>query len=233
MELSKQLNLSMSCIDNTRLSCMESANSYSIEDHLNDINKSIMQSKSNSEHGSASSSSTSSSTCSNSLKCAKNYTTNMSPKKQPKQQQQQAPSLSAPLSLPVDDNYNYVAQNKYIFILNAFVNGFVQLKLCADKIDYEYIIEIYWSNEARSYVKRTYDDFVLFHKKLLNTFSEYFNGKNNNNRPIESICFNKDSRKKANSNVFQFMHRDDQFSIPTLPGLMSLFFSLFHIESVI
>jgi len=60
------------------------------------------------------------------------------------------------------------------FILNAFVNGFVQLKLCADKIDYAYIIEIYWSNESRSFVKRTFDDFVEFHARFLTEFADFF-----------------------------------------------------------
>lgn len=70
--------------------------------------------------------------------------------------------------------------NKYIFILNAFVNGFVQLKLCADKIDYEFIIEIYWSNETKTFVKRTFDDFVLFNRNLLQEFSQFFNDLKNN-----------------------------------------------------
>ena len=91
-------------------------------------------------------------------------------------------SSSSSSKLNIEDNYNnkqiiYQKQNnqnatstslnqntKYIFILNAFVNGFAQLKLCADRIDYEYIIEIYWSNDSRSFVKRTYDDFVIFHQ---------------------------------------------------------------------
>lgn len=60
------------------------------------------------------------------------------------------------------------------FILNAFVNGFVQLKLCADKIDYAYIIEIYWSNETKSFIKRTFNDFVEFHARLEAEFRELF-----------------------------------------------------------
>lgn len=67
---------------------------------------------------------------------------------------------------------NQLPAAKNIFILNAFVNGFVQLKLCADKIDYAYIVEIYWSNDTRSYVKRTYDDFVDFNKRFLSEFVE-------------------------------------------------------------
>jgi hypothetical protein len=63
---------------------------------------------------------------------------------------------------------------KYIFILDAFVNGFVQLKLCANKIDYEYIIEVYWSNENKSFIKRTYQDFFNFHEILTVTFGEFF-----------------------------------------------------------
>lgn len=64
------------------------------------------------------------------------------------------------------------APKRFVFILNAFVNGFAQLKLCADRTDFEYIIEIYWSNDTRSYVKRTYDDFAIFHRNLCHSFSE-------------------------------------------------------------
>jgi len=75
-----------------------------------------------------------------------------------------------------------------VFLLNAFVNGFAQLKLSAEKTDYEYIIEIYWSNEARTYVKRTYDDFVIFHRHLLQTFSQFFNEiKSNVNSSPKSV----------------------------------------------
>lgn len=69
------------------------------------------------------------------------------------------------------------APKRFVFILNAFVNGFVQLKLCADRTDFEYIVEIYWSNDTRSYVKRTYDDFAIFHRNLCLQFSEFNNSK--------------------------------------------------------
>ena len=84
--------------------------------------------------------------------------------------------------------------NNNKFILNAFVNGFAQLKLSADKIDYEYIIEIYWSNSMKTFIKRTYDDFVLFHRKLMQIFN-----KNNN---IEQ----------------QQQQQPQEKVIPTLPG---------------
>ncbi|RNA45049.1 neutrophil cytosol factor 1 [Brachionus plicatilis] len=65
-----------------------------------------------------------------------------------------------------------LATKRFVFILNAFVNGFAQLKLCADRTDFEYIVEIYWSNDTRSFVKRTYDDFAMFHSNLCHQFSE-------------------------------------------------------------
>jgi hypothetical protein len=74
--------------------------------------------------------------------------------------------------------------NKYIFILDAFVNGFAQLKLCANKIDYEYIIEVYWSNEKKSFIKRTYSDFFQFHETLVVTFAEFF--KETSNHSIQN-----------------------------------------------
>jgi hypothetical protein len=85
------------------------------------------------------------------------------------------------------------------FILNAFVNGFAQLKLSADKIDYEYIIEIYWSNSMKTFIKRTYDDFVLFHRKLMQIFN-----KNNN---IENEQQQQQQQQQQKEKV-----------IPTLPG---------------
>lgn len=83
---------------------------------------------------------------------------------------------------------------RFVFILNAFVNGFAQLKLSADQIDFEYIIEIYWSNDTRSFVKRTYDDFVIFHRNLTNKFSQniteskYMSNKSLNDSKANHIC---------------------------------------------
>lgn len=94
--------------------------------------------------------------------------------------------------------------NKYIFLLNAFVNGFAQLKLSADKIDYEYIIEIYWSNETKSYVKRTYDDFVTFHRQLLLDFSQFF----------DEIKLNLNMKAMKNSKHKNF---NDDYLMPVLP----------------
>jgi hypothetical protein len=64
--------------------------------------------------------------------------------------------------------------NNYIFVLDAWVNGFAQLKLSAEKIDFEFIVEIFWSDESRTFVKRTFDDFVLFDRKLMEKFGTFF-----------------------------------------------------------
>ncbi|CAF1078946.1 unnamed protein product [Brachionus calyciflorus] len=73
---------------------------------------------------------------------------------------------------PLNHNKSFISK-RFVFILNAFVNGFVQLKLCANRTDFEYIIEIFWSNDIRSFVKRTYDDFIIFHRKLINEFGNF------------------------------------------------------------
>jgi hypothetical protein len=99
-------------------------------------------------------------------------------------------------------------EKKFIFILNAFVNGFAQLKLCENKIDYEYIIEIYWSNEDRSFVKRTYDDFVLFHRNLIQKFSQFFNEINQTNQNF----------KNSNRNSRLFYNNFDDYIMPVLPS---------------
>lgn len=96
--------------------------------------------------------------------------------------------------------------NKYMFILNAFVNGFAQLKLCASKIDYEYIIEVYWSNGTKTFVKRTYDDFHLFHQNLMQQFGSLFNDLNKNNQDSKSAIKNG-------------MLKQNQFLMPILPGI--------------
>lgn len=103
---------------------------------------------------------------------------------------------------------------KPVFILNAFVNGFVQLKLCADKIDYAYIIEIYWSNETRSFVKRTFDDFVDFHKRFSRAFSEIFSP--STRRKLNADSNSNDSKKKA-AKFFNLATNSIEL-LPVLPG---------------
>ena len=98
------------------------------------------------------------------------------------------------------------SKNKYIFLLNAFVNGFAQLKLSAEKIDYEYIIEIYWSNETKSYVKRTYEDFVTFHRHLIQVFSQFFNEIKSN---VNSIKGCRNSMSKMGN---------EEYLMPILPA---------------
>lgn len=137
----------------------------------------------------------------------------------------------------ISSSTNSSNTTKYIFILNAFVNGFVQLKLCADKIDYEFIIEIYWSNDSRSFVKRTYEDFVKFHYNLNCHFSQFFSELLSKNNKSLSTSFlsnrSKDSNNNSNNNnknFFNFktsntsnnnksIHNiDEQNSMPLLPG---------------
>ncbi len=79
--------------------------------------------------------------------------------------------------------------SKAEFVLNAFVNGFAQLKLSANKIDHEYIIEVYWSRGNRTFVKRTFYDFVNFHRSLLESFSEFFNEMNSSHNHWNNRCF--------------------------------------------
>lgn len=78
--------------------------------------------------------------------------------------------------------------NKYTFILNAFVNGFVQLKLCANKVDFEYIIEVYWSNENKTFIKRTYDDFYKFHQCLMQAFERLFGEQSKSKKVLTGVC---------------------------------------------
>lgn len=138
---------------------------------------------------------------------------------------------------------NQLPAAKNIFILNAFVNGFVQLKLCADKIDYAYIVEIYWSNDTRSYVKRTYDDFVDFNKRFLSEFVESAESSdtktNSASTPSKSgsrspLSWSPNTRKKFNgSNTLTATTKTNEFKkdvkffnfatnshviLPTLPG---------------
>lgn len=97
--------------------------------------------------------------------------------------------------------------NKSIFLLNAFVNGFAQLKLCADKIDFEYIIEVYWSNETRSFVKRTFDDFTTFHRELIQVFSQFF----------DEIKMNVNKSKAVKSNSLK-RNGMEEYLMPVLPS---------------
>lgn len=122
-------------------------------------------------------------------------------------------SSSSSTTSSTNENHNEIIHsqtNKYIFLLDAFVNGFAQLKICADKIDYEYIIEIYWSNETKSYIKRTYDDFVSFHRQLIETFSQFF----------EQIKSNLNSKAvaKNNSNMKSKHFINSEYLMPVLPA---------------
>jgi hypothetical protein len=115
-----------------------------------------------------------------------------------------------------NNNNNNNNSNKNVFILNAFVNGFVQLKLCAEKIDYEYIIEIYWSNETRSFVKRTFEDFVRFHKKIVKLFSDLFGNSEKQSRLNQTITNDSNYKK---SRFFNFSVKNgDLNSMPILPS---------------
>ena len=106
---------------------------------------------------------------------------------------------------------------KYIFILNAFVNGFAQLKLCANRIDYEYIIEIYWSNETKSFIKRTYEDFVTFHRQLLQMFSQFFSQikSNVNEKSLKKSATNNYNNNNKKNNLGNM---NDEYLMPILPG---------------
>lgn len=119
--------------------------------------------------------------------------------------------------------------NKYIFLLDAYVNGFAQLKLSADKIDYEYIIEIYWSNETKSYVKRTYEDFCTFHRHLTQFFSQFFekNGKNVNISKLPK------TKSKNNNSINRNIGFKNEYIMPVLPPSKKSFWvsHLKHAES--
>ena len=115
--------------------------------------------------------------------------------------------------------------NKYIFILNGFVNGFAQLKLSADKTDYEYIIEVYWSNDTKSFIKRTYDDFVRFHTNLLQSFSQFFNELankkhlcKNSSTLSNSICNLTTISTSKNNNGTRSSFCSNGHMMPLLPG---------------
>lgn len=116
-----------------------------------------------------------------------------------------------------NNNNNNNNSNKNVFILNAFVNGFVQLKLCAEKIDYEYIIEIYWSNETRSFVKRTFEDFVRFHKKIVKFFSDLCGNSEKQSRLNQTIT-NDSNYKKSRFFNFSVKNGGDLNSMPMLPS---------------
>ena len=117
--------------------------------------------------------SSSSSTTSSSNEC-NSSSNDIFLQQQQQQKQQQQLQLQSQKQPQQQAAQQYQVTNKPAFLLNALVNGFVQLKLCADKVDFEYIVEVYWSNDSRTYVKRTYDDFVLFHKELTRVFGQFF-----------------------------------------------------------
>lgn len=128
------------------------------------------------------------------------------------------------------NHHNHQSQMNSPFILNAFVNGFVQLKLCADKIDYAYIIEIYWSNESRSFVKRTFDDFVEFHARFLTEFADFFSSSSSSaadsrTSPLHHISPTVQRKKPpppplndSKSKFFNFTAKPVFELIPVLPG---------------
>ena len=57
-------------------------------------------------------------------------------------------------------------------IVYAEVNGFVEKKYRLSA-DYLYVVEIFWSNNQTTYVKRSYKEFLNFHERL----KDYFRSK--------------------------------------------------------
>ena len=57
-------------------------------------------------------------------------------------------------------------------IVYAEVNGFVEKKLWLS-MDYLFVVEVYWSDNRTTYVKRNYKEFLQFHKHV----TDYFRSK--------------------------------------------------------
>lgn len=54
-------------------------------------------------------------------------------------------------------------------IVYAEVNGFVEKKLWLS-MDYLFVVEVYWSDNRTTYVKRNYKEFLQFHKHVTDFF---------------------------------------------------------------
>ena len=59
-----------------------------------------------------------------------------------------------------------------ISVIYAEVNGFVEKKLWLS-VDYLFVVEIFWSDNRTTFVKRKYKEFVQFHKHI----KDYFRSK--------------------------------------------------------
>lgn len=57
-------------------------------------------------------------------------------------------------------------------VIYAEVNGFVEKKLWYS-VDYLFVVEIFWSDNRTTFVKRKYKEFVQFHKRI----KDYFRSK--------------------------------------------------------
>ncbi len=132
---------------------------------------------------------------------------------------QQKQSLTSTITLVVEP----APIVRYKFLLNAYVNGFVQLKLCADKIDYEYIIELYWSNNSKTFIKRTYEDFVAFHRKLANEFCL-------NSNPTNASASKNKLKQFISNSSFVDKTLNCEREIPTLSGNRHDDFSVYQSE---
>jgi hypothetical protein len=117
-------------------------------------------------------------------------------------------------------------QQNYKFIIDAFVNGFAQLKVCADKIDYEYIIEIYWSNDQKTFIKRTFDDFHNFDSKLCEAFAHFFaDCKKSNQQQQQQHQQQRHLKSKILNNNKKVLNIfDESFIMPIFPSKPATFY---------
>lgn len=63
-------------------------------------------------------------------------------------------------------------------VVYATVSGFAERKIKYwPSSDYVFVVEVFWSDKTTSFIKRNYDDFLLFHKSLTDYFlSRYEKG---------------------------------------------------------
>ena len=54
-------------------------------------------------------------------------------------------------------------------VIYAEVNGFVEKKLWF-AVDYLFVVEIFWSDNRTTFVKRKYKEFLQFHKRIKDDF---------------------------------------------------------------
>ncbi|KAH3788939.1 uncharacterized protein LOC127840849 [Dreissena polymorpha] len=75
-------------------------------------------------------------------------------------------------SLILNQNMYEAVSTNNASVVYAAVTGFVEKKSKYWFTDYQFVVEVYWTNKRTTFIKRSYSDVLRFQDQLLDYFSE-------------------------------------------------------------